>query len=212
MKHIWKACKIFAYFLIATYLKIVVERRMIIIYEKDPTFSNQYFSMTFTDFQWLFLGKMSFSEFPDQHEISWLFNARLKFHDFSRLVWAMVVLFLQLFSLIGSFHLVRLIVFNTAELLKIPLIFHPNWSSNTVYLRTDKQTKGRTDGSVLRAAWFDLKNVDRQWRRTAWHWISSTDYDSSRARNVSGSHLPVSIKIHALTMKIWFKTALCTSI
>ena len=47
-----------------------------------------------------------------------------------------VVIFLQLFSLIGSFHLFPLIVFNTADLLKIPLIFqYRNWSSNnTVYL------------------------------------------------------------------------------
>ena len=42
-----------------------------------------------------------------------------------------VVFFLQLFSLIGSFHLIRLIVFNTADLLIIPLIFqHRKWSSN----------------------------------------------------------------------------------
>ena len=45
-----------------------------------------------------------------------------------------VVIFLQLFSLIGSFRLIRLIVFNTADLLiTIPLIFqHHNWSSNNI--------------------------------------------------------------------------------
>ena len=75
-----------AYFLIATYLKIVVKRHMIIISEKYPTSSNWYFSMTFTDFQWLFQANVIF---PGQHQIPWLFKARLKFHDFSRLVWTM---------------------------------------------------------------------------------------------------------------------------
>ena len=42
-----------------------------------------------------------------------------------------VVIFLQLFSLIISFHLILLIVFNTADLLIIPPILqHCNWSSN----------------------------------------------------------------------------------
>ena len=36
----WKACKLFAYILIATYLNIVVKRHMIIISEKYPTSSN----------------------------------------------------------------------------------------------------------------------------------------------------------------------------
>ena len=39
-----------------------------------------------------------------------------------------VVIFLQLFSLIGSFHLIQLIVFNTADFLIIPLIFHSSSS------------------------------------------------------------------------------------
>ena len=96
MKYMWKACKIFAYFLIATYLKIVVKRCMIIIYQKDPTFSSWYSSMTFTDFQWLFQAKCHFSgptrnsmTFQGKIEIPWLLKARLKFHDFSRLVWTM---------------------------------------------------------------------------------------------------------------------------
>ena len=75
IKHIWKACKIFANFLIATYLEIVVKRHMIIIYQKCPTSSNWYFSMTFTDFQWLFKAKCNFSR-PTSY-----------FHDFSRQDW-----------------------------------------------------------------------------------------------------------------------------
>ena len=45
-----------------------------------------------------------------------------------------VVIFLQLFSLIDSFHLIRLIIFNTADLLiTVPLIFqHRYWSSNNI--------------------------------------------------------------------------------
>ena len=78
----WKARKLFAYFLIATYLKIVVKRHMIIISEKYPTSSNWYFSMTFTDFQWLFQAKCHFSRptsnsmtFQGKIEIPWLFQA-----------------------------------------------------------------------------------------------------------------------------------------
>ena len=44
-------------------------------------------------FQWLPLIFNDFSRqnaiFPGQHQIPWLFKARLKFHDFSRLVWTM---------------------------------------------------------------------------------------------------------------------------
>ena len=47
--HTWKAWKIFAHFLIATYLKIVVKRHMIIIYEKHPTVYKLIF---FNDFHW----------------------------------------------------------------------------------------------------------------------------------------------------------------
>ena len=82
VKHMWKACKILAYFLIATHLKIIVKRHMIIIYEKYPTSSNWYFSMTFTDFQWLFQAKCHFSRptsnfmtFQGKIEIPWLFQA-----------------------------------------------------------------------------------------------------------------------------------------
>ena len=64
--------QIFAYFLIATYSKIVAKRRMIIIYEKYPTSLNWYFAMTFTDFQWLSRQNVIFL---GQHEIPWLFQA-----------------------------------------------------------------------------------------------------------------------------------------
>ena len=39
-----------------------------------------------------------------------------------------IVIFLQLFSLIGSFHLIQLVVFDTADFLIIPLIFHSSSS------------------------------------------------------------------------------------
>ena len=78
----WKACKLFAYILIATYLNIVVKRHMIIISEKYPTSSNWYFSMTFTDFQWLFKAKFHFSRptsdfmtLQGNTEFPWLFQA-----------------------------------------------------------------------------------------------------------------------------------------
>ena len=88
IKHIWKACKIFAYFLIATYLKSFVKRHMIIIYKKYPTSSNWYFSMTFTDFQWLCQAKCHFSRptsnsmtFQGKIEIPWLFQACMNHAD-----------------------------------------------------------------------------------------------------------------------------------
>ena len=78
----WKACKIFAYFLIATHLKIVDKRHLIMINEKYPTSSNLYFPMTFTEFQWLFRAKCNFSRptsnsmnFQGKIEIPWLFQA-----------------------------------------------------------------------------------------------------------------------------------------
>ena len=52
IKHMWKACKIFANILIATHLKIIVRRHRIYIkYENYPTSWNWYFSMTSTDCQ-----------------------------------------------------------------------------------------------------------------------------------------------------------------
>ena len=88
----WKACKIFADNLIATEYP-----------SKYPCLKTWYrYSYTKTikllkiDIcQWLSLIFNDFSRqnaiFPGQHQIQWLFKASLKFHDFSRLVWTMVV-------------------------------------------------------------------------------------------------------------------------
>ena len=69
-----------------------------------------------------------------------------------------VVIFLQLFSFIGSFHLFRLTVFNTADLLVIPLIFqHRNRSSDntvdlpiiqSIFQHNNEQTDGQGATSI----------------------------------------------------------------
>ena len=66
IKHMRKACKIFANILIATHLKIIAKRQE--SYKKYSNSSNRYFSTAFTDFQ----GLMQF------------FQASVKFNDFSR--------------------------------------------------------------------------------------------------------------------------------
>ena len=66
--------KIFATILIASHVKIIVKKHIVI--------SNVYFSMTFTYFQWLFRGKGHFSKptsnwinFQGRILIPWLFQA-----------------------------------------------------------------------------------------------------------------------------------------
>ena len=68
---------------------IIVKKRMMIIYKKHQTYSFiSFIKLIQTDiFQWLSLIFNDFSKqdaiFPGQHEIQWLFKARLKFNDFS---------------------------------------------------------------------------------------------------------------------------------
>ena len=71
--------------------------------------SNFFKLIFFTDFSLIF---NDFSRqnviFPGQHQIPWLFKARLKFHDFSRLVWTMYNIMMKLTIIKNSSKVLKL--------------------------------------------------------------------------------------------------------
>ena len=84
-----------------------------------------------------------------------------------------VVIFLQLFSLICSLHLIWLIVFNTFDLLIIPLTFqHRNWSSNntvdfpiiqSIFQHNNLSSNDTVDLPIIQCGWKDGRRRQRQY-------------------------------------------------